>query len=136
MREGDRIGHGLALGVDPREWVQRAGRLAVACEDRLLDLAWEWSWYGREGVDPAAGRRQFVEREIYRLSEFVFGTRRLPYEVGQLAEGLTDSRRLRRLGFPSGRGPAGIRRRHSGWPSPEVPDRPIDLPPGTAARVG
>ena len=57
MREGDRIGHGLALGVDPREWVQRAGRLAVACEDRLLDLAWEWSWYGREGVDPAAGRR-------------------------------------------------------------------------------
>jgi len=109
MREGDRIGHGLALGVDPREWVQRAGRLAVACEDRLLDLAWEWSWYGREGVEPAAGRRQLVEREIYRLSEFVFGTPRLPYQVGQLGEGLADSRRLRRLGFPSGPRPRGYK---------------------------
>jgi hypothetical protein len=102
MREGDRIGHGMALGVDPREWVRRAGRLPVPCEDRLFDLAWEWAWYGREGVDPAVGRRHLAEREIYRLSEAIFGEPLPPYEVERLAEDLTAAERLRRLGFPDG----------------------------------
>ncbi len=43
MREGDRIGHGLALGVDPRAWVRSAGRVPLAREERLFDLAWEWN---------------------------------------------------------------------------------------------
>jgi Adenosine deaminase len=102
MREGDRIGHGMALGVDPREWVKRAGRLPMPCEDRLFDLAWEWDWYGREGIDPAVGRRSLVEREIYRLSEWVFGAALPPYEVERLATDLLDAKLLRRIGFPNG----------------------------------
>ncbi len=102
MREGDRIGHGMALGVDPREWVKRAGRLPMPCEDRLFDLAWEWDWYGREGIDPAVGRRSLVEREIYRLSEWVFGAALPAYEVERLATDLLDAKLLRRIGFPNG----------------------------------
>jgi hypothetical protein len=38
LREGDRIGHVVALGVDPHTWSHRAGRIAVAREERLFDL--------------------------------------------------------------------------------------------------
>lgn len=61
LREGDRIGHGVALGIDPRAWCIRAGRIPLAREDRLLDLVWEFSWYGREGWDLPRGRAQFIE---------------------------------------------------------------------------
>jgi len=102
LREGDRLGHGLALGVEPREWVQRAGRLPMAREERLFDLVWEWGWYGREGLEPQAGRRQMVEREIYRLSEKIFGQPLPPYEVEMLVENLHDVEVLRWARFPNG----------------------------------
>src|SRR5262249_34907880 len=44
LGEGDRIGHGLALGVEPREWARRGGQLPLTCEERLFDLVWEWNW--------------------------------------------------------------------------------------------
>ena len=49
LREGDRIGHGLALGIDPARWAERTGRVAMPLEDRALDLAWEWSWWTGAG---------------------------------------------------------------------------------------
>ena len=64
LRSGDRIGHGLSLGVDGRDWCRRSGPVPIAVEERLLDLVWEWAWYGREGSDPPAGRGSFVDREI------------------------------------------------------------------------
>ena len=40
LREGDRIGHGVALGVDVSEWAARATGLAIPRGERLLDLIW------------------------------------------------------------------------------------------------
>src|SRR5262249_51854381 len=34
LRSGDRVGHGLALGVKPREWARKSTRLPMPREDR------------------------------------------------------------------------------------------------------
>jgi hypothetical protein len=98
--EGDRIGHGLALGVDPREWAQRAGRIPMMCEERLLDLVWEWGWYAEHGNSPGRGRHALLEHEIARLSHRIFGETLSPYELKLLQTDLGDLSMLDRCGFP------------------------------------
>lgn len=103
-REGDRIGHGVVLGTEPHDWSQRTGRIPVLCEDRLLDLAWEWSWYARESINPPPGRALTLEREIARLSEKIFGEPISPYETELFIESLYNERCLMLVGFPNDRG--------------------------------
>jgi adenosine deaminase len=102
LRQGDRLGHGLALGVDPREWARRAGRIPICCEQRLLDLVWEWAWLGTEPAEMPANQRILLEREIARLSEKLFGKTQPPYLLDQLVRKLHDPETLRRVAFPSG----------------------------------
>ncbi|MBS0261721.1 MAG: hypothetical protein JSS02_07155, partial [Planctomycetes bacterium] len=68
LREGDRIGHGVALGIDPYDWASRAGRLPLTVETRLLDLVWEWEWYGRKINSPSAARPHALNYELSQLS--------------------------------------------------------------------
>jgi hypothetical protein len=105
LREGDRIGHGLALGVDPRDWVRRAGRLPLAREERLFDLAWEWDMAGQHKGLATAHRFQFLDREIRQLSERMFGNPLEPADVVALAADLYDPEALALAGFPDGRVP-------------------------------
>lgn len=101
IRSNDRIGHAIALGMDPEDWARKAGQVPVRRETRLLDLAWEWSWASREGV-LAGGRHRQVEREMARLSELVFGKPVQPYELERLIEDLHDESELRAVGFCDG----------------------------------
>ena len=41
LEEGDRIGHGITLGLDPLTWYEHTGRVVQTQEERLLDLLWE-----------------------------------------------------------------------------------------------
>jgi hypothetical protein len=102
LRSGDRIGHGLALGVDTSEWARRAGRLPLSCEERLFDLVWEWSWYGRGGACAEHGRLQFLEHEIAVLSLRVFGSPIPPFELEMLRSDLYNPDSLWAVGFPDG----------------------------------
>tara|TARA_R110002111_G_scaffold240269_1_gene301950 strand:- start:1995 stop:4667 length:2673 start_codon:yes stop_codon:yes gene_type:complete len=99
---GDRVGHGLALGIEPREWAQRAMRMAMPREDRWLDLIWERSWHGHHGSRFDSARRTYVEEEIIRLSEAIFGEGYTwtPHATANLISWLHNQRALRRLGFP------------------------------------
>ena len=73
---GDRIGHGLAAGVDPRRWARDHATTIQPAEDRLDDLLWEIDRY-QHGDLPADASR--VERaradartltfELYRRAE-------------------------------------------------------------------
>jgi hypothetical protein len=103
LREGDRIGHGIALGIDPARWADRIGRVAMPLEDRTLDLAWEWGWWSRRGGGSDAGRIAYLAREIPRLTAVWFGTPLDPLQIEQLGEDLADADRLRAAGFPDGR---------------------------------
>ena len=103
LREGDRIGHGLALGIDPARWAERVGRVAMPLEDRALDLAWEWSWWTGRGRGGDAGRLAYLVREVARLSEKWFGCPLDPLEVEQLGTDLADIGRLQEAAVPDGR---------------------------------
>lgn len=89
LGEGDRIGHGIALGLEPLGWARKAGRVAMPREERLFDLVWEWAWYGKEGAPPR--RRDVIELEILEHAHALFGSRiRSPYDLVRLQSDLVD----------------------------------------------
>jgi hypothetical protein len=98
LEDGDRIGHGLALGVEPREWARRAGRLAVLVEDRLFDLVWVWRWMA--GVSGHDGGGAHLEREIRDRTRDMFGSPVAPYDVLELMRQLGREDALKAAGFP------------------------------------
>ena len=112
LSAGDRIGHGLSLGVDPDIWAHRMGRIAMSREDRLLDLLWAWRCISRGII--SSEEAPSIEAEIRRLSASMFPVdelpqraRRSPFEAAelvQLVEDLHVEEHLRAVGFPSGIG--------------------------------
>jgi hypothetical protein len=42
MREGDRLGHALALGIVPKKWVARQGEMILPLDEHLDNLVWLW----------------------------------------------------------------------------------------------
>ncbi len=100
LRPGDRIGHGLALGLEPGAWARRMGRVAMYLEDRLFDLVWEWTKYSRRGVPCTVGRLAFVESEIARLTKRVFDESYTPYQMERFARDLHNEEMLRATGYP------------------------------------
>lgn len=42
MVAGDRIGHGLAIGVKPKAWFDEHGQALVALDDHVDNLVWAW----------------------------------------------------------------------------------------------
>jgi len=105
LRPGDRIGHGLSLGVEPGAWARRSGRIAIPAEDRLFDLAWEWDWRSRHGGTASGHRHMLIERELTEHSNRIFGKPLTPHTVGTLVGYLHDEAQLRAAGFPDGPGP-------------------------------
>ncbi|MCP4104563.1 MAG: hypothetical protein GY749_03345 [Desulfobacteraceae bacterium] len=101
LRPGDRLGHAIALGTDPAVWAERAGHVAMSREDRLFDLSWEWVQYSRDRVTRAAGRLAFIEREIARLTNLIFGEQLSPYQLEIFMHNLHNERILYyNIGYP------------------------------------
>jgi hypothetical protein len=42
MRAGDRLGHALALGIPPAEWLQRHGDAMLPLDEHVDNLVWTW----------------------------------------------------------------------------------------------
>ncbi len=102
LGQGDRIGHGIALGTNPTEWAMRSSGIAVSRMERLLDLAWEWSFSTTRGIDLPASRTQYVLDQVERLSQLIFGEYADPTQVARFAELLRSEEELRLLNFPNG----------------------------------
>lgn len=111
LRQGDRFGHGLAVGADPDD--ERGSVIAQPAEDRLDDLLWELDRYGRGELDAPGARVEFVRREVVQLGREVFdgknvrgpeellAARRLRHDLGTLE-------RLRYPAVDATRAPSGI----------------------------
>jgi hypothetical protein len=82
LGSGDRIGHGLALGVDAVDWASRTDRVAMPREDRLFDLIWEKSWHAAPDANFPTSRREHVNREIERLGNIIFHNSATPQPPG------------------------------------------------------
>ncbi|WNG50665.1 hypothetical protein F0U60_45980 [Archangium minus] len=101
LRNGDRIGHGLALGIVPRRWADSSTVVVQTAEDRLDDLLWELDRYGSGDVPAHPGRVERVRAEAEKLARLIYGE-----PTPSLAD--LSSARLRRhqpgelsrLGFP------------------------------------
>ncbi len=42
MKAGDRIGHGLALGITARQWFREQGQALLSVEEHVDNLVWAW----------------------------------------------------------------------------------------------
>ncbi|WIG97433.1 hypothetical protein [Myxococcus sp. SDU36] len=67
IQQGDRIGHGVALGVDPRQWAHSARMIPQPAEERINDLLWELDRYQRGDFTSSGERRERVRAELRRL---------------------------------------------------------------------
>jgi hypothetical protein len=72
LRQGDRIGHGVALGVDPRTWARNAQRILQPAEERIEDLLWELESYQRGNFEGGTARRERVRAELRQLLRDVY----------------------------------------------------------------
>jgi hypothetical protein len=86
LTEGDRIGHGVALGVDAADWAARSTGLAVPRGERLFDLL--WTWRVAMEIDNGVLRSwlPWLTQEIPRLASDIF---RQSYTVNELADWVT-----------------------------------------------
>lgn len=44
MRDGDRLGHALALGIEPQWWMARQGEMILPADEHLDNLVWLWHY--------------------------------------------------------------------------------------------
>lgn len=108
LEEGDRIGHGLALGLDPTTWFQRAGRVIQTREERLFDLVWEWNYCASRGAGVRHGRRlPYLTSTITRLAREIFETTCTPDELAHFVRLLHREEELQAAGFPDQPGSRG-----------------------------
>ena len=103
LEEGDRIGHGVALGLDPEAWIKRTGRVIQSREERLLDLAWEWDCYTNQSASVESRRLAYVQSNIVRLGREMFGMFEdslTPEDLVHFVKELHCEQKLKALGFP------------------------------------
>lgn len=75
MREGDRLGHALALGISPEAWLRRHGDVMLPIDEHFDNLVWAWHEVDRLAKDavsleilPQVGKvRQRLEQRIARF---------------------------------------------------------------------
>lgn len=106
MHDGDRIGHGLALGIDARKWARDKMRVPVSRWERMLDLVWEWNCYASGRASPPDGRLAMIEREVRTVTSEVFRGSLSPFDASTLMVRLYDEDWLRDAGFPNGPPPS------------------------------
>lgn len=73
LQPGDRIGHGVALGIDAasRTGVERC--VVQPREERLFDLLWELARYAAGDFAPDGSRLEMIRDEVIRLGRDLFG---------------------------------------------------------------
>ena len=101
LQEGDRIGHGMALGLDPTTWFERVGQVVQTREERLFDLVWEWDFYSTRGAEISGrGRLPYLIAAITRLTREMFEETCTPDELAQFVRLLHCEQELQAVGFP------------------------------------
>ncbi|MCZ8227532.1 MAG: hypothetical protein O9249_00195, partial [Burkholderiaceae bacterium] len=70
MRSGDRLGHALALGIDPGKWMNDHGDALLTVDEHLDNLVWLWHYAGElaeESVHAAQAQQELAQR----ISRFI-----------------------------------------------------------------
>ena len=69
MRSGDRLGHALALGLEPAAWVAKHGDMLVPAEEHLDNLVWAWHYASElsPSLQLASQVRPRLEKRIAKM---------------------------------------------------------------------
>lgn len=102
LERGDRIGHGLALGLSPKRWVEQHPIVWMPKEIRLWDLIWEWKQYRLGLAKTSNSRLEKIKDLVSQYAREIFGPECQTQDVCQLYEQLFDPDKLERVGFPNG----------------------------------
>jgi hypothetical protein len=101
LATGSRIGHAVALGLDPSEWSTNCATLPQTAEERLDDLLWELDRYGRGDIAPSAmGRLEYARREVVRLGQQIYARRCNSDDLLKVRKLLHSPVALAELGYP------------------------------------
>ncbi|KAB0501894.1 antiviral RADAR system adenosine deaminase RdrB [Pseudomonas moorei] len=72
MRKGDRLGHALALGIAPDEWLDRHGEVLLSVDEHVDNLVWAWREAGKlKALEEAQRVRPRLEKRITRMLRYV-----------------------------------------------------------------
>ncbi|HKS23412.1 MAG TPA: hypothetical protein VJZ76_11470 [Thermoanaerobaculia bacterium] len=115
LSPGDRIGHGIALGSDPRRMLRDFPTVMQPREERLFDLLWELVRYRRGDMEPELSRIEVAREQASALGAAIFGDEVSLDALIAMREELHCVRKLDRIGFA-------------------VP-QPLDLPPFDGLRA-
>ena len=71
LQEGDRIGHAIALGIDPKLWINWIGsRMAIECTEHLDNMVYAFT---RLAGTPHAGEALRLQEPIAKLAQILYG---------------------------------------------------------------
>jgi hypothetical protein len=101
LQDGDRLGHGSALGYDIRGWAARMYRLSMSREVRFFDLLWEWRCYIKHHAPFRSERIELIKNELRLHAKEIFGEKCTVGEIFSFYEQLHDVRVLASAGFPN-----------------------------------
>lgn len=75
LHAGDRLGHGLALGIDPERWFATHGLITIPRMEWLEDCLWAWEIAAREPTAVGSSSYvKFLESEIMSCANAIYGT--------------------------------------------------------------
>jgi adenosine deaminase len=73
FKSGDRIGHGIVLGIDVEKWAEMNPVIYLQAEEYLDNLLWEWGLYTREREFFGLENLSYLEEQIFNIVEYIFG---------------------------------------------------------------
>lgn len=101
LEQGDRLGHAIALGIDPQKWASATRGVAMTKMDRLFDLAWEARFCINRQLAVSGSRLQFVNSMLETLGREIFKDEHVvARDIIDFTEALYDQKILSEIGFP------------------------------------
>lgn len=68
MTEGDRLGHALAIGIEPGQWAARQGDVMIDLDEHVDNLVWLWKRSEDIDVDDVPQLRSDIARHLAELA--------------------------------------------------------------------
>ena len=73
MTVGDRLGHALAIGIDPLDWFEKHGEVILNVEEHFDNLVWAWHYATQMSAsfNLACKVTPILERRIKKIAQYV-----------------------------------------------------------------
>jgi hypothetical protein len=105
LREGDRIGHGVALGFNVAHWAARAAGLSIPRGERLFDLMWAWHTITRSPNEALRPWLPWITQQAIRVGREIFDEDVSINVLSGFVLNLYSTSGLMDAGFPCGKPP-------------------------------